>query len=211
MNARSTPDAPHPVVAKALAECRRAFWSVALFSGAVNLLMLAGPLYMLQIYDRVLASRSVPTLVALTVFLVGAYTFQAIFDLVRSRVVVRAASLLDRDLGTTVHAAVVRLGVLSRAPGEAQQPVRDLDQIRSFLTSTGPIAVVDLPWMPVFLAVCFLIHPWLGYLSLVAAIILLILTVMTERASRAPARQLARDAGVRSAMVERPTGATARP
>src|SRR5437588_11087130 len=102
---------PHPDLAVGLRECRGAFRSVALFSGVVNLLMLAGPLYMLQIYDRVLPSRSVPTLVALTVFLVGAYVFQGALDLIRSRVVVRAAALLDRNLATTVHAAVVRLAV----------------------------------------------------------------------------------------------------
>src|SRR3954468_1749547 len=113
----------HPDIAAALRECRRAFASVALFSGVVNLLMLAGPLYMLQIYDRVLTSRSVPTLIALTVFLVGAYAFQGAFDMLRARIVVRAASLLDQRLGTTVHAAVVRLGVLVRTPGEAHQPV----------------------------------------------------------------------------------------
>ena len=117
----------HPAVAGALRDCRRAFWSVALFSGAVNLLMLAGPLYMLQIYDRVLASRSVPTLIALTVFLIGAYAFQGAFDLLRSRIVVRAAALLDQRLDTTVHGAVMRLGILAKVPGEAHQPVRDLD------------------------------------------------------------------------------------
>jgi ABC-type protease/lipase transport system fused ATPase/permease subunit len=82
----------HPDVAAALRDCRRASWSVALFSGLVNLLMLAGPLYMLQVYDRVLSSHSVPTLVALTVFLVGAYAIQGGLDLIRLRVVVRAAT-----------------------------------------------------------------------------------------------------------------------
>lgn len=194
--------ATHPAVASALKDCRRAFWSVAVFSGAVNMLMLAGPLYMLQIYDRVLSSRSVPTLVALTIFLVGAYAFQGAFDLIRSRIVVRAASALDHHLGTSVHAAVVRLGIQSRLPGEALQPVRDLDQIRAFLSAAGPIAIVDLPWMPIFLCVCFLIHPWLGMLSVAGAVILIALTVLTERASRDPARTVARDAGTRGAMIE---------
>src|ERR671935_2524711 len=94
----------HPDVAAALRDCRRAFASVSLFSGVVNLLMLAGPLYMLQVYDRVLSSRSVPTLVALSIFLVGAYAFQGALDLIRSRVVVRAAAALDRRLALTVHA-----------------------------------------------------------------------------------------------------------
>jgi ATP-binding cassette subfamily C protein len=192
----------HPAVAAALKDCWRAFWSVAVFSGAVNLLMLAGPLYMLQIYDRVLSARSVPTLVALSIFLVGAYGFQAAFDLIRSRVVVRAAVQLDRHLGTSVHAAVLRLAISSRNAGDAHQPVRDLDQIRTFLTSAGPIAIVDLPWMPLFLAICFLIHPWLGMVALAGAIVLLSMTILTERASRTPARELAQHAGVRTAMVE---------
>jgi ATP-binding cassette subfamily C protein len=192
----------HPGIAAALADCRRAFWSVALFSGIVNLLMLAGPIYMLQIYDRVLASRSVPTLVALSVLLVGAYAFQGALDLIRSRVVVRGSALLDRHLATAVHGAVVRLGVASRQPGEAQQPVRDLDQIRAFLTGAGPLAMVDLPWIPVFLFVCFVIHPWLGLAATAGGVGLFAMTLLTERASRMPAGMAARDAGARASQVE---------
>jgi PrtD family type I secretion system ABC transporter len=192
----------HPDLAAALRDCRRAFAGVALFSGVVNLLMLAGPLYMLQIYDRVLSSRSVPTLVVLSVFLVGAYAFQGALDLIRSRVVVRAAALLDQHLAVAVHGAVIRLAVSNRHPGEGPQPVRDLDQIRAFLTGAGPIAIVDLPWIPVFLLICFLIHPWLGLAATVGGIVLFTMTLLTERASRAPARMAAQDAGVRSVMVE---------
>ena len=192
----------HPDIAQALRECRRAFGSVALFSGMVNLLMLAGPLYMLQIYDRVLSSRSVPTLIALSIFLVGAYAFQGVLDLIRSRVVVRSAAVLDQRLALSVHSAVIRLSVASRHPGDGPQPVRDLDAIRGFLTGAGPIAIVDLPWVPIFLAICFLIHPWLGVASTIGAVTLFTMTLLTERASRAPAKVLAQDAGRRSIMVE---------
>ena len=192
----------HPDVAEALRECRRAFGSVALFSGMVNLLMLAGPLYMLQVYDRVLSSRSVPTLIALSIFLVGAYAFQGVLDLIRSRVVVRSAAVLDQRLALAVHSAVIRLSVASRHPGDGPQPVRDLDAIRGFLTGAGPIAIVDLPWVPIFLAICFLIHPWLGVASTIGAVTLFTMTLLTERASRAPAKVLAQDAGRRSIMVE---------
>ena len=192
----------HPEVGAALKECRRAFSSIAVFSAVVNILMLAGPLYMLQIYDRVLASRSVPTLVALTIFLVGALAFQGILDVIRSRIVVRAAALLDRRLATTVHAAVVQFARARFHPGDAQQPVRDLDQIRSFLTSAGPVAIVDLPWVPAFLLICFLIHVWLGVLALIGALVLLLMTILTERASRLQTRELLKDASVRAAMVE---------
>src|SRR5262245_25819533 len=106
--------AAHPDVVAALRACRQAFAGVAVFSGIVNVLMLAGPLYMLQIYDRVLASRSVPTLIVLSIFLVGAYAFQGAIDLVRSRMVVRAAALLDLRLGRVVHRAVVPLDVQCR-------------------------------------------------------------------------------------------------
>ena len=192
----------HPDVAAALRSCRQAFAGVAAFSGVVNLLMLAGPLYMLQIYDRVLASRSIPTLVVLSIFLIGAYAFQGVLDLIRSRIVVRAAALLDQRLGLIVHGAVVRLAVQSGQPAEALQPVRDLDQIRSFLTSAGPIAIVDLPWVPVFLIVCFLVHPLLGVVATVGGLLLFAMTLLTERASRIPAQAVMREAAARSVVVE---------
>src|SRR5262249_41400480 len=153
-------------VAAALYDCRRAFWGVALFSAVVNILMLAGPIYMLQVYDRVLASRSLSTLVALTVFLVAAYAFQGLLDSIRSRIVVRAAGLLDQRLAKTVHHAVIVVGARGGNAAQSHQPLRDLDQIRAFMTGTGPTAIVDLPWIPFFLAICFLIHPWIGYLAL---------------------------------------------
>jgi ATP-binding cassette subfamily C protein len=189
-------------VGAALKDCRRVFSGIAVFSAAVNILMLAGPLYMLQIYDRVLASRSVPTLVALTIFLVGALAFQGILDVIRSRIVVRAGVLLDRRLATSVHAAVMQFARGRSQPGEAQQPVCDLDQIRSFLTSAGPVAIVDLPWVPAFLLICFLIHVWLGALALMGALILLVMTGLTERTSRLHTRELGKDANVRAVMVE---------
>jgi PrtD family type I secretion system ABC transporter len=192
----------HPDVAAALRDCRRAFASVALFSGVVNLLMLAGPLYMLQVYDRVLNSRSVPTLIALSLLLVSAYAFQGALDLIRSRVVVRSAALLDQRLALAVHGAVIRLAVALPQRAEGPQPVRDLDQIRAFLTGAGPIAIVDLPWVPAFLLICFLIHPWLGVAATAGGVLLFAMTLLTERASRDPARVAAREAGTRSIMVE---------
>src|SRR5262249_37561537 len=134
-------------------ECLRAFLSVAVFSGMVNILMLAAPIYMLQVYDRVLSSHSVPTLVALSVFLVIAYSFQAGFEVVRSRLAVRIASLIDMRLGASLYDAVIRLANRNCSASEVHQPLRDLDQIRTFLTSPAPIAMVDLPWMPIFMGI----------------------------------------------------------
>jgi PrtD family type I secretion system ABC transporter len=192
----------HTALGAVVADCRRAFWGVALFSAIVNLLMLAGPIYMLQVYDRVLASRSVSTLVALTIFLVGAYAFQGILDLIRSRIVVRATGLLDDRLGETIHRSVISLGARGGNAAQAHQPLRDLDQIRSFMTSAGPVAIVDLPWIPFFLAICFLIHPWIGLLSLAGAIILVVITIQTERASRGLAKSVNETSGLRTTMAE---------
>jgi ATP-binding cassette subfamily C protein len=194
--------APHPAIAAALKDCRRAFWSVALFSAVVNMLMLAGPLYMLQVYDRVLASHSVSTLIALSALLCGAFAFQAFMDLIRNRVVTRSAGFLDEHLSAVVLTATIRLSAASRQVGEMHEPVRDLDQVRTFLTGQGPIAIVDLPWIPVFLLICGLIHPWLGMLSLVGGIMLASATLLTERASRTPGRELNRSSRARSIMVE---------
>jgi ABC-type protease/lipase transport system fused ATPase/permease subunit len=122
-------------------------------------------------YDRVLSSRSVPTLVVLSGFSCRCLRFQGALDLIRSRVIVRAAALLDRRLAVAVHGAVIRPAIANRHPTEGPQPVRDLDQIRGFLTGAGPIAFVDLPWIPIFLFICFLIHPWLGFAATVGGIV----------------------------------------
>jgi PrtD family type I secretion system ABC transporter len=200
---RSSPLSRHPELAAVIRDCRRAFYSVTVFSAVVNLLMLAGPLYMLQIYDRVLSSHSVPTLVALTTLLVGCYGFQGLLDIIRSRIVVRSAALLDSRIAMAVHQAVVQVRRLQ--PGAAQQPVRDLDQIRSFLTSAGPMAIADLPWIPVFLVICALIHPWLGAVATAGGLILLAITLLTEQASRTQSRKVVSDGAIRAAMVEADT------
>ena len=195
-------DQSHPELAAVLGECRRAFLSVALFSAMVNLLMLAGPLYMLQVYDRVLTSKSVPTLVALSVFLIIAYGFQGGFEVLRSRLTVRIASLLDLHLGALLYEAVIKLANRNHTSAEVHQPLRDLDQIRTFLTGTAPIAIVDLPWVPIFLAVCFLIHPALGMTALAGAIILTTLTLLTQRLTRAATLAVAQSAGARATASE---------
>ncbi len=191
---------PGPV-ALALRKCRSAFWGVAVFSAVVNILMLAGPIYMLQVYDRVLASRSIPTLVALSLVLVGAYTFQALLDAIRARVVTRIARLLDVQLEDAVFRAGITLAAGNRG-ADSQMVLRDVDQIRAFLTGAGPIAIVDSPWVPVFLLICFLIHPVLGLISAVGAIVLFITTLLTERASRDPAKRMSTEGAARSILAE---------
>src|SRR4051794_9608709 len=120
----------HPAIKAAFKDCSRIVWGVALFSAVVNILMFAGPLYMLQVYDRVLASQSVPTLIALSLLLGGAFALQAALDLVRNRIVTRSTGFLDRHLSAVAHAAVIRLAAAGQQPGDTPEPVRDLDQMR---------------------------------------------------------------------------------
>jgi ATP-binding cassette, subfamily C, type I secretion system permease/ATPase len=187
---------------EALASCRWAFLGIALFSCLINVLGLNGSLYMLQLYDRVLPSRSVPTLVGLTVLMVGLYAAFGILDLFRTRVMSRVGRRLDRRLRERVFAAVLLLPLHSKEGHNGLQPVRDLDQIRAFLSGPGPIALFDLPWMPIYLALVFLLHPLLGLAAAIGAAVLIILTILTERLSRGPMRAAAASATERQVFGE---------
>ena len=129
-------------LAAALGACRRAFLAIALFSGMSNILMLTGSLFMLEVYDRVIPSRSVPTLVALLILAAGLYAAQGIIDAIRSRILVRVGNSLDETLSLRVYDAIVRLPLKLGVRSEGAQPIRDLDTVRGFLSGTGPIASV---------------------------------------------------------------------
>lgn len=154
----------------------------------VNVLALTSPLFMLQVYDRVLASGSVPTLVGLCVLAAGLYLFQAGLDIIRARVLLRVGEHFDGALCGRVHDAVVRLPLLSRMPGDGLQPLRDLDDVRGFLSGQGPTALFDLPWMPLYLGICFLFHFWIGMTALVGAAVLVLQTLLANALSQRPVR-----------------------
>jgi len=189
-------------LAAALGACRRVFIAIALFSGVSNLLMLAGALFMLEVYDRVLPSRSVPTLVALLFLVAGLYAAQGIIDMLRSRILVRVGHSLDEAMSARVYDAIVRLPLKIGAKGDGTQPIRDLDSVRTFLGGTGPIAFFDLPWMPIYLGICFLFHVLLGLTALIGAVILITLTVVTEVQTRRPTRSASQFAAARSTLLE---------
>ena len=174
---------------EALRACRSAFIGVGLMSCMINLLYLTGSIFMLEIYDRVLPSRSIPTLVALVMLAGGLYIAQGILDLIRGRVLVRIGTSLDEALNARVFETVVRLPLMVGGKNEGLQPLRDLDNVRSFLSSMGPGAFFDLPWLPFYLAICFAFHTLIGVTALVGAIILVALTIITEYMSREPARE----------------------
>src|SRR5712672_3680755 len=171
---------------EALRACRAAFIGVGLMSCMINLLYLTGSIFMLEVYDRVLPSRSVPTLIGLVVLAGGLYFAQGILDLIRGRILVRIGTSLDEALSGRVFETVVRLPLVAGGRSEGLQPLRDLDNIRSFLSSLGPGAFFDLPWLPFYLAICFAFHVMIGVTALVGAFILVTLTLITEFMSREP-------------------------
>jgi ATP-binding cassette subfamily C protein len=173
----------------ALRACRAAFIGVGLMSCVINILYLTGSIFMLEVYDRVLPSRSVPTLVGLVVLAGGLYIAQGLLDLLRGRILGRIGTSLDEAINARVFDTVVRLPLVMGNRTEGLQPLRDLDNVRSFLGSQGPGAFFDLPWLPLYMAICFAFHWLLGVTALVGAIILITLTLITEFMSRSPAKE----------------------
>ncbi len=167
----------------ALLASKGAFLSIGFLSLFINLLMLTAPLYMLQVYDRVLASRSSPTLIALTVLAGGLLLVMGSLELLRSRVLVRIGASLDERLSTRLFSAVFR-GNLLQPHGQFAHSLRDLDQLRQFLTGNGPFALFDVPWVPVYLAVAFLFHPILGYIGTAGAVVIFVLVLLSEARTR---------------------------
>lgn len=172
---------------QAIRRCRTALVGVGLVSALVNLLFLAGPLFMLEVYDRVLPSRSVPTLISLLFILVFLYACQGILDLIRNRILARVGAYVDRAASEVCFAQSTALPIQIR-PNERFFAVRDMDQVRSFLGGPGPSALFDLPWIPLYMLVCFSFHLWIGFAALLGALVLLCLTLATDLASRRPSQ-----------------------
>lgn len=168
----------------ALGACRGAFAAVAVFSLCVNLLMLTVPLYMLQVFDRVLASRSIETLVMLTIVAAGAFVVMAALEVVRSWVLLRITTRLDLAMGGEALKASIASAL--RGTGHSVQALRDVSQLRSFLTGSGILALFDAPWTLIFIFVIYLFHPLLGTVALVGAVVLFVLALINELATRGP-------------------------
>lgn len=158
---------------------RRAMIGIALASACLNVLLLSGSLYMMLVYDFVLPSRSVPTLIGLLLMVIVAYAFQGLLDGVRGQLLVHLSSNVDVQLEGKAHDLSVTLARLYPAR-DSSQPVRDVDQVRQFLAGTGPTALVDLPWVLFFVVILFLLHPWIGITVLAGAVVLIVLTMLTE-------------------------------
>jgi ATP-binding cassette subfamily C protein PrsD len=157
---------------------------------------------MLQVYDRVLSSRSVPTLIGLSLLLISAYLLQGALDTIRARMLARIGAKFDEQVSPAAFMAAQQLPLMGYQSHQAMQPIRDLDQIRGFLSSLGPTALFDMPWMPIFFAGCFLLHPWLGWLAIGGGVMILLLTYLTERSTRKTTKALMTSVGTRQAVVE---------
>ncbi|MGL5362703.1 MAG: type I secretion system permease/ATPase [Bosea sp. (in: a-proteobacteria)] len=181
---------------------RGAFVGIAAFSGIYNVLALTGSLFMLQVYDRVLTSRSVPTLIALSVIALGMFAIQGLLDWIRQRLLVRVGRRIDEQLSDRVFQTVLELPMRIRNGSDGLSPIRDLDSVRAFMSSQGPVALLDLPWMPIYLAFVFFLHPWLGWLATAGAVLLIIITLITEQKTRDPATEAAALAGRRLMLAE---------
>jgi ATP-binding cassette subfamily C protein len=168
----------------------------------INVLYLTGSFFMLEVYDRVVPSRSVPTLVGLVVLAAGLYTAQGVLDLIRGRILVRIGASLDESLDTRVFDTVARLPLKAGHRNDGMLPIRDLDSIRSFLSGLGPVAMFDLPWMPFYIAICFMFHPAIGVTALGGAIILTGVTLMTEHLTRSSIKESTGLAITRSGLAE---------
>ncbi|AHK45793.1 alkaline protease secretion protein AprD [Ensifer adhaerens OV14] len=184
------------------AGCASAFVGIGLMSAVVNVLYLTGSLFMMEVYDRVLPSRSLPTLVALLAIVVVLYAFQGLFDALRGRLLVRIADRLDQALSPRIYDAIVGLQLQVPISGRYAQPLRDLDTIRAFLSGSGPTALFDLPWLPFYIAICFAFHFWLGVTALAGAVILAAITLLTELISQRPVEEAARHSSKRNRMAE---------
>ncbi|MDZ7750189.1 MAG: type I secretion system permease/ATPase [Gammaproteobacteria bacterium] len=170
---------------RALRACRSAFSSVGVFSFFINLLMLLPAIYMLQVYDRVMSSRSLETLGMITLIIVVMFVVLGVLQVIRSRILTRVSVRLDRDLSDRVFDAMFRESLV-RPGSDSAQAMSDATTLRQFLTGQGLLAFFDAPWIPIYIGVMFLFHFWLGIYGVVAVVVLSILAVINELVTRNP-------------------------
>ncbi|WP_455273809.1 type I secretion system permease/ATPase [Rhizobium herbae] len=171
-------------------------------SGIINILALTGAFYMMQIYDRALTSGSVSTLVALSVLAIGLYLFQGFFDIIRSQILIRLGARLDTELAPLAHKVVIEMPRYGYSTSEAMERGRDVDTLRGFLSGQGPIALFDLPWMPIYLIFVWLLHPMLGMLTIGGAAVLAVLTILAEVLTRRHSQSMLKATVARNSVAD---------
>lgn len=173
---------PNPELAQALYHCRHSFQSAAIFSLFINLLMLLPAIYMMQVYDRVLSSNSISTLLMLTLLAVFLFTMLGGLEWIRSQILIRVSARFDLLLNERLYKVLFRQALVSSGKSSSQ-PLGDLLVLRQFLTGNGLFAFFDAPWLPVYIGLLFLFHPAFGVVATLSAILLTLLAIWNERAT----------------------------
>jgi PrtD family type I secretion system ABC transporter len=198
---------------------RGLFVFVFSMSGLINMLALTGSFYMMQIYDRAIPSRNIPTLLALSALAIGLYVFQGVFETIRSQILVRVGANMDRQLAPLAHKVAIDMPRFGFSTSESLERGRDVDTVRGFLGSQGPMALFDLPWLPLYLIFVYALHPYLGALVIGGAFVLSMLAILTELLTRklagathqaVMARNAISDSNTRNAEVLRAMGFSGR-
>ncbi len=179
----SSADGTPPELRAVIRASRSAIASAAMFSLFLNLLMLVPTLYMLQIYDRVLSTGSVPTLLMLTLITVFLFIVFGGVEWLRSQVLIVASMRFDVMLGPRVHDAIFARALESGGRVASAQPLDDVDRVRQFITGPGLFALLDAPWVPVYVVLMFAFHPWMGWAAVLSIVVLAGLTVWAELAT----------------------------
>lgn len=167
----------------ALLRYRKLFWVIALFSGVINLLAIVPSIYMMQVFDRVMSSRNEMTLLLLSIMALGLFLLSSLIEWVRGQVMIKMSAGIDLDLGERIFGVAFQKSLKEHNANPAQV-LSDLTALRQFVTGSALIALLDLPWMPIFLIVTGLLHPWLGLFTLLGALILFGLAIWNENATR---------------------------
>lgn len=189
-------------VTQGLRQAARRMAGIGVFSGVINILMLSGSVYMMQVYDRVIPSKNLATLAGLSVMILLAYVMQGYFDALRARMLCRVATVFDASLQDAIHHALAVLPLRGTKPMLMQQPLRDLDQLRAFMSSMGPTAFLDMPWIPIFLIGLFLFHPLIGLTAMVGTAAIISMTVLTERLSRQASKSASETSAARQVLAD---------
>lgn len=187
----------------AIRQSRAALITVGWLSAIINVLLLGGPIYMMLIYDSVMPSGSTATLFGLLAMIVIVYVFQGLFDLLRIRILGDVAAALDARMTGQVHRLISQIALeTGEDRDDGLTPMRDLDNIRSFLSSPGPGALMDLPWLLLFVGLLTLLHVWLGVTALAGALVLVTLTILNDRMTGEPSQDLSRARAERAKLAQ---------
>ena len=181
---------------------RHALWFVLALSGVVNLLMLTGAIYMLQVYDRVLLSRSGATLLFVTLIMLVLYGALYVFDAARQRILSLVGRQIEEELSQPLFSAALRMPLHTQERDKQGYMMRDLEEVGRFMSGSGLVAILDLPWMPLFVVVCFLFHPLIGYATIAAMLTVIALTVIGESLAKKPTAEVTTAGRVRQTTTD---------